>query len=44
MALLGSAPPDLPDGPQNLGPGYLILAGITSLDPNDDDGVRMAMT
>ena len=44
MALLGSTPPDLPDGPQNLGAGFLILVGLPSFDPGDDDGVRLAMT
>lgn len=43
MALLGSAPADLPDGPQDLGPGFLILAGLPAFDPGDD-GVRLAMT
>jgi hypothetical protein len=43
MALLGSAPPDLPDGPRDLGAGFLILAGLSAFDPGDD-GARLAMT
>ena len=44
MALLGSAPADLPDGPRNLGAGFLILAGLSAFNPGDDVGVRLAMT
>ncbi|MBW3633686.1 MAG: hypothetical protein KY456_11740 [Chloroflexi bacterium] len=44
LALLGSAPADLPDGPRDLGSGFLILAGLSAFDPGDGDGVRLAMT
>jgi len=44
MALLGSAPADLPDGPQDLGAGFLILAGWSGFDPSDDEGVRLSLT
>jgi hypothetical protein len=31
-AWLGTAPAALPDGPQSLGPGFLLLAGLPTLD------------
>ena len=43
-SLLGSMPAKLPDGPRDLGAGFLILAGLTGFDPGDADGVRLAMT
>ena len=44
MALLGNAPADLPDGPQDLGAGFLILVGLSGFDPGDDGGLRVTMT
>ena len=41
-ALLGSALEDPPDGPTDLGAGFLILAGLSAFDPGDE-GVRLAM-
>ncbi len=29
---LGTAPPELPAGPQDLGAGYLVIAGLSGLD------------
>jgi hypothetical protein len=43
VALLGSAPAVLPDGPQDLGAGFLILAGLSGFDPSDDDVLRLPM-
>ena len=43
-ALLGSPPADLPDGPQDLGSGYLIVAGLSGFDLSGDYGVPLAMT
>jgi hypothetical protein len=41
--LLGSAPAALPEGPQELGQGFLIIAGLSGFD-DSDDGVRLNLT
>jgi hypothetical protein len=40
---LGTAPAALPEGPQDLGQGFLILAGLPGFD-DSDDGVRLNLT
>jgi hypothetical protein len=42
MSWLGTAPAALPEGPQDLGQGYLILTGLPGLDTGD--GVRLHLT
>jgi hypothetical protein len=40
---VGIAPADLPEGPQDLGSGFLILAGLSGLDLCEGDGVRLPL-
>ncbi len=42
VALLGAAPAALPDGPTDLGAGYLIIAGLTGVDTGGE-GVRLSV-
>ncbi len=44
LALLGSAPAELPDGPRDLGAGFLILAGLSGFEPADGGGVQLEMS
>jgi hypothetical protein len=43
-AWLGAAPAALPEGPQDLGQGFLIISGLSGFDDGDDDGVRLNLT
>lgn len=43
-AWLGAAPADLPEGPQDLGQGFLILSGLSGFDASDSDGIRLNVT
>ena len=42
MSWLGTAPAALPEGPQELGQGFLIIAGLSGF--ASDDGVRLNLT
>jgi len=42
-AWLGAAPAALPDAPQDLGAGYLIIAGLAGVDTSGGAGVRLTM-
>jgi hypothetical protein len=41
---LGSEPAALPEGPQDLGQGFLIIAGLSGFGDSDGDGVRLNLT
>jgi hypothetical protein len=41
MSWLGTAPAALPEGPQELGQGFLIISGLSGFDDSGDDGVRL---
>jgi hypothetical protein len=41
---LGTDPAALPEGPQELGQGFLIIAGLSGFDSNGSDGVRLNLT
>ena len=41
---LGTAPAALPEGPQELGQGFLIIAGLSGFDGSGSDGVRLNLT
>ncbi len=41
---LGAEPAALPEGPQELGQGFLIIAGLSGFDGSGSDGVRLNLT
>jgi hypothetical protein len=41
---LGTAPAALPEGPQDLGQGFLILTGVPGFDGSGGEGVRLNLT
>ena len=41
---LGTAPAALPEGPQELGQGFLIIAGLPGFDGSGSEGVRLNLT
>jgi hypothetical protein len=44
IAWLGTEPAALPEGPQELGQGFLIVAGLSGFDGSGSDGVRLNLT
>ena len=44
MSWLGTEPAALPEGPQDLGQGFLIIAGLAGFDGSGSDGVRLNLT
>lgn len=42
-AWIGTTPAALPDGPQELAGGYLVIAGLTALDIPEDERVRFEL-
>ena len=44
VSWLGTEPEALPAGPQELGPGFLVLSGMPGFDGSGGDGVRFNLT
>ncbi len=44
ISWLGTEPAALPEGPQELGQGFLIIAGLSGFDGSGGDGVRLSLT
>jgi hypothetical protein len=44
ISWLGTEPAALPEGPQELGQGFLIIAGLSGFDGSGSDGVRLNLT
>jgi hypothetical protein len=43
-SLLGTDPAALPEGPQELGQGFIIIAGLSGFDGSGSDGVQLNLT
>jgi hypothetical protein len=44
ISWLGTEPAALPEGPQELGQGFLVIAGLSGFDASGSDGVRLNLT
>ncbi|MGH2617944.1 MAG: hypothetical protein ACRDJC_22170, partial [Thermomicrobiales bacterium] len=42
-AWLETAPATLPDGPRDLGPGFIIISGLSGFDASASDGVTLRL-